>query len=79
MFELSLFQRPFRDDKTCFDYLRLTLFWFHIRWFLDAGEWFFYVEWWTKHKIYGYRFSSAGNMSATHIRSNCRYSDEDSI
>lgn len=77
MFELSILKRPFRNDKTCMDYFRLTLLWFHLRWFLDCGDWFVYVEWWTNKKVYGYRFSSAGNMSASHDRHNCTYVDED--
>jgi len=76
MFELSILKRPFRDDKNCMDYLFFTFLWFHFRWFLDCGDWFVYFEWWGRNTVYGYRFSSAGNLSVTRIRDNCSYVDE---
>jgi hypothetical protein len=49
----------YKDD---IDILWFKIWRFHFRWFLDCGEWFIYLEWETKKRIKGYRFSSAGNM-----------------
>ena len=69
MLEIKILHRDFPQEKDNIDYIWITLLWFHFRWFLDCGEWFVYFEWWTKKKVYGYRFSSAGCMGTSHERS----------
>lgn len=58
-------EHPYED---CIDYLWFKIWKLHFRWFLDCGEWFVYLEWWTKDYIKGFRFSGAGNMKLNYKR-----------
>jgi hypothetical protein len=58
-------EHPFED---CIDYLWFKIGRFHFRWFLDCGEWFIYIEWWTQKIIKGFRLSGAGNMILNYKR-----------
>ena len=67
LFFRAWFKDPgYEQYNDCINYLFLTILRFHFRWFLDCGEWFMYIEWWTKKITYSARFSSAGNMFTKH-------------
>ena len=64
---MRLFERdseyPEDIDILCFSIGK-----FDFKWFTDNGEWFIYIRIENDKKVWGYRFSSAGNMKIDYTK-----------